>query len=49
MKYRIKEARKLRGMTQKQLAENVGTSQQTVYRWETESRNISTSKKYRRH
>jgi repressor LexA len=42
MKYRIRDARKLRGMTQKQLAEKVGTSQQTVYRWETESRNIGT-------
>lgn len=41
MRYRIAEARKMRGLTQKQLAEKVGTSQQTVYRWETGTRNIS--------
>lgn len=41
MMYRIAEARKMRGLTQKQLAEKVGTSQQTVYRWETGTRNIS--------
>ena len=41
MDYRIAEARKRAGLTQKQLAEMVGTSQQTVYRWENGGRNIS--------
>lgn len=41
MDYRIADARKRAGLTQKQLAEMVGTSQQTVYRWENGGRNIS--------
>ena len=32
---RIKEAREARGWTQEQLANALGTTQQTIYRWET--------------
>ena len=32
--YRIAEARELRGWTQEQLAASIGTTQQTIQRWE---------------
>ena len=44
MKYQIAEARKLRDITQAELAEKMGTTQQTIQRYETNQVNIRMDK-----
>ena len=40
MRYKIQEARKAKGWSQQQLAEKIGTTQQTIQRYESGDRNI---------
>ena len=44
MRYQIAEARKLRDITQAELAEKMGTTQQTIQRYETNQVNIRMDK-----